>query len=77
MLCKYKNIFGAPKEGVHKHRLFGVAVVDVGCTILMAALLAWLFSWRFDITLLVLFLLGIALHRLFCVRTTVDHLLFR
>jgi hypothetical protein len=77
MFCKYKDVFGKPKEGVHKYRWFNVAVVDVGGTVVLAALLAWLFSWPFGATLIGMFLLGIVMHRMFCVRTTVDHLLFR
>ncbi len=73
--CKYKNSLGIPNEGVHKHR-FGVAVFDVGGTIVIGLVLSFLFKWNTILTITVLFILGIILHRLFCVRTTVDKILF-
>jgi len=75
-LCKYKDMFGAPNTGAHKYRLFNVAVIDVAFTILFGLLFSWLFGWNVWYTLGGLFLLGIVAHRLFCVRTTVDKLLF-
>jgi hypothetical protein len=75
-LCKYKNALGEPDKGIHSYRLFGVAVADVVMTILGAALISYFSKISFIKTLLVLFLLGIILHRIFCVRTTLDKLLF-
>ena len=75
-LCKYKNALGEPGKGIHSYRLFGVAIIDVIMTIIGALLISYLFNYNFIYTLLCLFLLGIILHRLFCVRTTVDKLLF-
>ena len=40
-LCKYKDIFGKPNEGVHKHRLFNIAIVDMSFTIIAAAIIAY------------------------------------
>jgi hypothetical protein len=75
-LCKYKKLFGAPDTGVHSFRIFNIAVVDVLLTILVAFIIAKIFHFRFDITLIVFFILGIIAHRVFCVRTTIDKLLF-
>ena len=75
-LCKYKNIFGEVNKGVHKYKLFGISIVDVLLTIALAYLLSYLFNWNYWYTLLGLFILGIVLHRLFCVNTTVNVLLF-
>ena len=75
-LCKYKNSLGIPKKGIHSYRLFGVAIVDVIMTIVAAFLISYFFKYSFITTLLTLFILGIVLHRLFCVRTTIDKLLF-
>lgn len=75
-LCKYKDMFGKPGKGVHSFRIFNIAVVDVVLTILLALLVAKVFHLRFDITLVVLFIVGIIVHRVFCVRTTIDKLLF-
>jgi hypothetical protein len=77
-LCKYRNAFGRPHEGLHSIRIFNIAIVDVAFTLLAAwAIGKYLcpkVSWGWFA--LALFLLGILLHRLFCVRTTVDRLLF-
>jgi type IV secretory pathway TrbL component len=77
MLCKYKDALGIPGEGVHSIRLFNIAVVDVILTFLVS-FLVWLIIRRgFWIILLSFFLLGIVLHRIFCVRTTIDKLIFK
>lgn len=77
MLCQYKNLFGEPNTGLHRYRLFNIALVDLGLTVLAAWLISWFFRVNFWITLLVLLVLGVVAHRVFCVRTTVDKLLFR
>lgn len=76
MNCQYKDLFGAAGEGVHSYRLFGLAIVDVVLTILGAMLIAWATRWPLFPTMLGLFALGILAHRVFCVRSTVDKLLF-
>ena len=75
-LCKYKNMFGSPKEGIHSYRIFDIAIMDVIPTILGAIFLSFLFKWNLIYTIIGLFFLGIISHRLFCVRTTIDKLLF-
>lgn len=75
-LCKFKNILGEPKKGIHKYRFLSLAIVDVVFTILGGFLLAIIFKTKFLDTTISLFLLGIILHRLFCVNTTIDNLLF-
>jgi len=75
-LCKYKNALGIPNKGIHSYRFMGVAIMDVLMTILAAYLISIFFKYNFIHTTIVLFILGIMLHRLFCVRTTVDKLLF-
>jgi hypothetical protein len=74
-LCKYKNALGEVGKGVHSYRLFGVSIADVLMTIIGAFLISYFFKLSFIKTLLVLFLTGIVLHRLFCVRTTIDKLI--
>lgn len=75
-LCAYSNIFGAPNTGVHAWRFMGLAVVDVGATLLAAWLIAAWNHIAFWKVAGALFLLGILLHHLFCVRTTIDRLIF-
>lgn len=76
-LCKYKNIFGEPGKGVHSIRIFNIAVVDLLLTLLVAYFISRMYK---KITFLeasvFMLVLGIILHRLFCVRTTIDKLLF-
>ena len=74
--CKYKNMFGAPNTGVHSYRIFNLAMVDVVMSVLGAYVISKWTKRPFFNTLLLLFIAGIIMHRLFCVRTTVDKLLF-
>lgn len=74
--CKYKNVFGEPGKGAHKYRFWGFAIVDVLLTILVAYIFAYFTKWSIWVSLGGFFLLGIFVHRLFCVQTTVDKLLF-
>lgn len=75
MTCKYRDILGVPGQGVHSVRVFGVAAFDVVATFVGAWILSRMFKTPYLQTLGVLFLLGILLHRLFCVKTTVDQAL--
>lgn len=75
-LCKYKNLLGEPNKGIHKYRFLGIAIVDVIMTIIGAYIISFLLKKHFLLILFILFCLGIFLHRIFCVRTTIDKLLF-
>jgi len=77
MTCEYKNMFGKAREGVHSYRFLNIAVVDTIATIIIAYLIHAFTKVNFFLVLLLLFLLGIISHRLFCVRTTIDKLLFK
>lgn len=66
--CKYKDIFGKPREGVHAIRIFDIAIVDL----LLTFLAAWFISDKYFpgnllVVFFALFLLGMIMHRLFCV----------
>jgi len=74
-LCKYKDIFGVPGKG-DDYRIYGIRVKDVVILFIESYLISWYFKWSFWYTLLGIFILGIIVHRLFCVRTTIDRLLF-
>ena len=76
-LCKYKNIFGKPNDGIHSYRLFNIAIIDLLATIIVAWLLSYLFDISFIMITLLLLLMGIILHNIFCVKTTIDLLLFK
>jgi len=75
-LCKYSNYFGEPGKEAHSYRVLDIAIVDAGATIVIAYILAKILNVDFLHLLVFLFLLGIILHRVFCVRTTIDKLLF-
>jgi len=77
MLCQYKDLFGKVGQGIHSYRFFNIAIADVLLTIL-AAYIIYIFlpKYNFFLILFILFILGIILHRIFCVKTTVDKLLF-
>ncbi len=76
--CKYKDILGKPKTGLHSYRVFNIAIMDVVFTFLFAKFIQTYIMKETDYLLILFFsfILGIILHRIFCVRTTVDKLLF-
>jgi hypothetical protein len=76
-LCKYSEIFGKVGKGIHSIRFMGIAIVDVILTIIASYIFSYFFNINFIYVLLSLFILGIFLHRIFCVRTTVDKFLFK
>jgi hypothetical protein len=75
-LCKYKDVFGKPGEGAHQYRIFDIAIVDTLLTVLLAFVIAYFSGITLKYVIPGTFIFGIVLHRLFCVRTTVDKLLF-
>jgi hypothetical protein len=75
-LCKYSNVFGTPKIGVHSTRIFGMAFNDIIFTIIGAYIISITSKYKFWQVLIILFVLSIILHRLFCVHTVIDKLLF-
>ncbi len=75
-LCEYKNIFGEPRKNAHSLRLFDFAVVDIVLTLILAYMIKYLFGGNYFIILLLLVLLGIFLHWLFCVDTKLNTILF-
>lgn len=83
-LCKYSDIAGKPREGLHSIRLFDIAIIDVILTIVGTLILYQIFSYFFEISnyvsrlglICIAFVSGIIMHRLFCVRTKIDTILF-
>ena len=74
-LCQFKNILGVPDKGVHSIRFMNIAIIDVLMTIFAAIILSYIFNESFICICPVLFILGIVLHRIFCVDTTVNKFL--
>lgn len=77
MACAFKNMFGEVGTGVHSVRVFNLAIVDVISTVVGAYFISKFWGFSFINTLVSLFLVGIILHRIFCVRTTIDKILFQ
>jgi fatty acid desaturase len=75
-LCKYKNLFGKPGEGLRKYRIFDIAIYDTSVVIIIGLLFSYFTGYNIWLTLAVLFVSGIIVHRMFCVRTGIDKLLF-
>ena len=75
MLSTHKYSLGIPGKGVHTH-FMGIAIEDVLMTILGSELIVLLFGTPRVLTFVSVVLTGIVLHRLFCVRTTIDKYLF-
>jgi len=75
MLCPYKDKLGVPGEGFHQH-VFGLAIMDIVATLLLSEWVVFVFHTPRWITLFSVLLTGVVMHRLFCVRTTVDKYLF-
>jgi fatty-acid desaturase len=76
MLCKYKNIFGKPNQGVHSIRLFDIALVDLLGTFLIALLITYFFKINVFLVFLILMIIAILIHRLFCVNTKINVFIF-
>lgn len=74
-LCQYANVLGEPKKGVHATRIpiIDIAFNDFILTFIAGVIIGFLFHplWFFFP-----FILGIILHRLFCVNTTINKFLF-
>ena len=77
-LCKYKNALGVPGKGIHSYRICNLAIVDIILTLLGARILQVLIFPESEYLYILggLFLLSIILHRMFCVKTTIDKLIF-
>ena len=77
MSCKYANSLGIPEKGVHKTRLGGVAIIDLILTFILATGLSYIpGSPPLTIWIIILLLFSMALHALFCTKSSVNHWLY-
>jgi len=74
--CQFKDIFGKPGQSVHSIRFMNIAVVDVLVAILITYYISKQYKYKFTYVLVAIFALSIVAHRIFCVRTTIDKMLF-
>lgn len=78
-LCRFRDVFGVPGQGVHRVRVFGLAAVDLIGTLVVALVVArWM---RLGVTgciiaIVAAFALGVLAHRLFCVDTALNVRMF-
>ena len=79
MPCKYSEIFGKPGEGIHSIRFLGVAVVDFVLTVLLGIFINHLIegNWKsLIVVILFVFSLGVIVHKIFCVNSTINKMIF-
>ena len=69
MFKEYKDIFGAPNTGVHKHRFLGLASIDLLMTILASGIIAYTYNTSLLLVFSIIFILGQFLHLIFGVNT--------
>ncbi len=67
--CKFKDVFGKPKQGIHRFRIPGTdtALVDYLLTLLFVWLISALTKTSLVLWTLILFSLSLFFHFLFCV----------
>ena len=77
-LCQYKELFGKPRQESHTRRIpfVDLALSDTFMTIFGAYIASLVFGKSFLLSLFIVVIIGIIMHRVFCVRTRVDELLF-
>ena len=75
-LCKYKDIFGKVGEGGHSLRFFNFAVVDTLLTLVAAYIINKYLKTNLLVVFIVLIILSIIIHRIFCVETTLTKMFF-
>jgi len=78
---KINDLFGSPGTGIHSYRIFNIAYLDVLSTMIIAYIIHQVIHQfnqviSYSTVLISLFMVGILLHRVFEVRTTIDKLLF-
>jgi hypothetical protein len=77
-LCWAKDTFGKPNEGLRKqYRVFNISMVDLIPSIIAGLILAKVTNIKYIYGVLIVLILGIIFHRIFCVETTIDKLLFK
>lgn len=76
MFCKYRDIAGKPRTGFHKTRFLDIAIYDLLGTIVIAIAIANVLQFNFIYTFICLLCLAILVHRLFCVNTKVNTIIF-
>lgn len=80
-LCKYSHVLGVPNKGAHSLRVGGFALTDILLTVGLAGAIT---KYGLDTPTLqgfmavfiILVMLAICVHEMFCVRTRLNALIF-
>ena len=75
-LCKYRDIFGKVGTGVHSFRFLNIAIVDTLLTLALAYVINSYLQSNLLIIFFILMILSIAIHKAFCVETTLTKMFF-
>lgn len=67
---------GAPRTGVHSFRIFDFAVVDIIASLLLAALISYITTMSFWVSIPLVIVLGIITHRALGIDTKLNMMLF-
>lgn len=77
LFCQYKDSLGKPGEGFHSVRFLNIAVLDTLLVVIATIIIKkFLPQYSMGAIFMVIFVIGIIVHRLFCVKTTIDKILF-
>lgn len=74
--AKHSNVFGEPKTGFHAFRIMDIAAFDLLGTAAISGLISYSLDFSFLLVFLIFMVLAIAFHRLFCVNTTINKIIF-
>jgi uncharacterized membrane protein len=75
-LCKYKDVIGKPNTGLRKYRVFNIPIIDTVVTLLFVWFISYYYKYSFINVLGITFIVMVIAHRVFCVRSATDTLLF-
>jgi hypothetical protein len=80
-LCRYSGVFGEPGSGAHSYRLGGLAAVDLLATggvsfLLTRYALGWSSCAGYLLVFVLLILVAIVVHEMFCVNTRLNSVIF-
>ena len=66
---KYKDLFGEPGTSVHKYKIFDVIIVDNLINLILSILMKYFMNIPFELSIIIVYLLGLLFHYLFGVKT--------
>ena len=75
-IVKKSHIFGEPNTGFHAYRIADIAAFDLVATVVISGLISYNYDFSFLLVFLLFMVLAIASHRLFCVDTTINKIIF-